>query len=368
MFQTITQRIVRPQSKLVLLRPSISANIRHRSRTIKRHYHASPASRQQRNYPGPGQHRRGDQPQPPPPSISTVNDDEISHFSRLSAQWWDERGEFALLHKMNPHRIRFIREKVLEVLQTQPGAATTTATANTISSNPNQSLESPHMMEGMDVLDVGCGGGILSESLARLGANTLAIDASAENIGIATRHAAADPSFARDAASASTLGTLAFRHATAETLVQEPKRFDIVCSMEVVEHVDNPAGFLRSCAELVKPGGHLFLSTIARTPLSYLLSIVAAEKVLGLVEPGTHTFSKFVSPGELVDFFTKPLTPGARPWISRTYAHGLPTRLEAEVRGIVYVPWRGDWVLAPRATTPWSTQVNYLFWVRKPKD
>lgn len=89
--------------------------------------------------------------------------------------------------------------------------------------------------------------------------------------------------------------------------------------------------------------------------------------MLRLVEPGTHTFSKFVSPGELVDFFTKPLTAGARPWISRTYSQGLPTRLEAEVRGIVYVPWRGDWVLAPRVTTPWSTQVNYLFWVRKPK-
>ena len=157
--------------------------------------------------------------------------------------------------------------------------------------------------------------------------------------------------------------------------------------MEVIEHVDNPAGFLRSCAELVKvrlslhalslshlhltrvqPGGHLFLSTIARTPLSYLLSIVVAEKVLRLVEPGTHTFSKFVSPGELIDFFMKFLTPGGRPWISRTYAHGLPTRLEAEVRGIVYVPWRGGWVLAPRATTPWSTQVNYLFWVQKPED
>ena len=117
---------------------------------------------------------------------------------------------------------------------------------------------------------------------------------------------------------------------------------------------------------ITQPGGHLFLSTIARTPISYLLSIVAAEKVLRLVEPGTHTFSKFVNPGELVDFFTKPLTPGARPWISQTYAHGLPTRLEAEVRGIVYVPWRGDWVLAPRATTPWSTQANYLFWARKP--
>jgi 2-polyprenyl-6-hydroxyphenyl methylase/3-demethylubiquinone-9 3-methyltransferase len=165
--------------------------------------------------------------------------------------------------------------------------------------------------------------------------------------------------------------------------------------MEVVEHVDNPAAFLRSCAELVKvrlpaplqlvsfrssstrnfirfrrlqPGGHLFLSTIARTPLSYLLTILAAEKVFRLVEPGTHTFSKFVNPDELVGFFVKPFTQGARPWISRTYAHGLPTRVEAEVRGIVYVPWRGDWVLAPRSSTPWSTQANYLFWVRRPQD
>ena len=112
----------------------------------------------------------------------------------------------------------------------------------------------------------------------------------------------------------------------------------------------------------------MFLSTIARTPLSYLLTIVAAEKILRLVEPGTHTFSKYINPDELVDFFEKPLVPGARPWISRTYAHGLPTRTEAEVRGIVYVPWRGDWVLAPRATTPWSSQANYLFWVRRPYD
>ncbi|KAI0249715.1 S-adenosyl-L-methionine-dependent methyltransferase [Lactifluus subvellereus] len=199
----------------------------------------------------------------------------------------------------------------------------------------------------------------IQQSLARLGANTLAVDASAENVGVASRHAAADPGL---------LAALAFRHASAEVLVQEAKRFDIVCSMEVVEHVDNPAAFLRSCAELVKPGGHLFLSTIARTPLSYLLTIVAAEKVFRLVEPGTHTFSKFVNPEELVGFFAKPLAQGACPWISRTYSHGLPTRTEAEVRGIVYVPWRGDWVLAPRATTPWSTQANYLFWVRRPKD
>jgi hypothetical protein len=164
MSHTITQHIARPQSKFVLFRPSISASLRHRARKINRHHPTSPASRQQHNYPGLGQHPPGDRPPqpPPPPPISTVNDDEISHFSRLSALWWDERGEFALLHKMNPHRIRFIREKLLEVLQTQPDA-TTTATANTISSDPTQSLESPSVMEGMDVLDVGCGGGILSE-------------------------------------------------------------------------------------------------------------------------------------------------------------------------------------------------------------
>ncbi|KAI9458394.1 3-demethylubiquinone-9 3-methyltransferase [Lactarius psammicola] len=285
------------------------------------------------------------------PPFSTVNDAEIAHFSRMSEQWWDERGEFALLHKMNAHRMRFIREKMLlESMSSPPDVA---VAASTCRSEPNR------VLAGLDALDVGCGGGILSESLARLGANTLAVDASAQNIHIASRHAAADPHLA---------DTLAFRHTSVEELVREPRRFDVVCSMEVVEHVDNPAAFLRSCAELVKPGGHLFLSTIARTPLSYLLAIVAAEKLLRLVEPGTHTFSKFVNPDELVGFFAKPLAPGARPWISRTYAHGLPTRTEAEVRGIMYVPWRGDWVLAPRATTPWSSQANYLFWVRRPYD
>ena len=147
MFHTIAQHIVRshqPKS-VVLLRPSISASLRHRGQGQSRNY-VSPGLEQ--HHP----HLRGD-----PPPISTVNDDEISHFSRLSALWWDESGEFALLHKMNPHRIRFIREKLLEVFQTQPDATTTTP------SNPTQSLESPRVMEGMDVLDVGCGGGILSE-------------------------------------------------------------------------------------------------------------------------------------------------------------------------------------------------------------
>ncbi|KAH9970983.1 S-adenosyl-L-methionine-dependent methyltransferase [Lactifluus volemus] len=277
--------------------PSITTLLR--ASSLPNSFHTSPRPR----YP------LDSHPEQQQPTLtSTVNDAEIAHFSRLSALWWDERGAFSLLHKMNAHRIHFIREKVLEVLR---------AADHDGSSIAMRALE-PDSSRVLDVLDVGCGGGILSEAQsARLGANTLAIDASGENIGVASRHASADPG----------LAMLTFRHASAE----------------VIEHVDNPAAFLRSCAELVKPGGHLFLSTIARTPLSYLLTIVAAEKVFRLIEPGTHTFSKIINPEEPVGFFTKPLEQGARPWISRTYAYGLPTRVEAELRGLAYVPWRGDW-------------------------
>ena len=167
MLHTLTQipllRIARPShSTLVQLCPPTSASLHHQARDINHRHHQPASRRQQHDYPAGDHHPRGDQPQPqPPPPISTVNDAEVSHFSRLSALWWDERGEFALLHKMNPHRIRFIREKVLEVSQTQPDS---TATATSASSTPiPPSVESPRVLEGMDVLDVGCGGGILSE-------------------------------------------------------------------------------------------------------------------------------------------------------------------------------------------------------------
>ncbi|THH17780.1 hypothetical protein EW146_g3105 [Bondarzewia mesenterica] len=327
-------------------------------------------------------------------STSSVNAEEIAHFSRLSSLWWDERGEFGLLHKMNPQRMQFIRDKILESAREDDGGEAWAVEAE----------RSGNVLKGMDVLDVGCGGGILSEvcacpsmsdnflsslsvflsrefslvtrwcgtsfdaqGLARLGARTTAIDASESNIAIASIHASADPRLSSSSPSSSE-GSLTYRHTSAETLVQEHKRFDVVCSMEVLEHVDNPAAFLETCAELVKPGGHLFFSTIARTPLSYLLTIFAAEKFLRLVEPGTHTLSKFINPSELVDFFRNLRTPGGQPWISRTYEHGLPTRTEAEVRGILYLPWKGEWVVTPRVATPWSTECNYLFWVRKPKD
>ncbi|OAX37956.1 ubiquinone biosynthesis O-methyltransferase [Rhizopogon vinicolor AM-OR11-026] len=302
---------------------------------------------------------------------STINAAEIAHFSRLSSSWWDERGELAMLHRMNPVRVRYIREKLLE------------STFEDHGEDARREMESRReVLKGMDVLDVGCGGGLLSESLARLGARTLGIDASESNVGIALTHASVDPQLS----SSGSGNSLEYRHASAEQLVKEPKRFDVVCSMEVIEHVDNPLAFLSACAQLVKPGGHLFLSTIARTPLSYFLTILAAEHILHEVAVGTHTYSKFIDPSELISFFQSyrpsPSSPGTptdsgdmgsgaspRPWITRTYAHGLPTRLEAEVRGIVYIPWTGEWKLMSRSSTPWgAAQCNYLFWVRRPMD
>jgi len=293
-------------------------------------------------------------------TASTVNADEIAHFSRLSSLWWDEHGEFALLHRMNPTRVQYIREKLIEITREEKGEQV------------GRSMEQRQdVLRGLDVLDVGCGGGLLSESLARMGARTLGIDASESNIRIASAHASTDPQLT----STTSTGELVYRYTSAEELVKEPKRYDVVCSMEVLEHVDNPAGFLSTCAELVKPGGHLFLSTVARTPLAYLLVILAAEHVLRKVSVGTHTYSKFINPSELVSFFSKYSSPSpnpegsGKPWITRTYGHGLPTRTEAEVRGLVYVPWSGHWQLMSRGATQWgAAECNYLFWVRRPSE
>ncbi|KAG2128552.1 S-adenosyl-L-methionine-dependent methyltransferase [Suillus clintonianus] len=299
---------------------------------------------------------------------STINAAEIAHFSRLSSLWWNEQGEFSLLHRMNPVRVRYIREKLIEAMCEDQGE------------DARREMESKcTVLSGMDVLDVGCGGGLLSESLTRLGARTLGIDASESNIGIASTHASADPQLS------SSGSALEYRHTSAEQLIKEPKRFDAVCSMEVIEHVDNPVAFLSACAQLVKVS-HLFLSTIARTPLSYFLTILAAEHILRKVSVGTHTYSKFINPSELVSFFqTYGSSPSSssnptdsshigssaspRPWITRTYAHGLPTRSEAEVRGMMYIPWSGEWKLMSRSSTPWgAAECNYLFWVRRPLD
>ncbi|KAJ7035061.1 S-adenosyl-L-methionine-dependent methyltransferase [Mycena alexandri] len=264
---------------------------------------------------------------------SSINPAEIAHFSRLSSQWWDEAGEFSFLHKMNP---------LLEVARDEQPAFNEPASS---------------VLKGLDVLDVGCGGGLLSESLARLGAKTLGVDASEANISIAKLHAAQDPGLAQAGPS-----SLSYLHTPAEALLANPKRYDVVCSMEVLEHVDNPPEFLDTCSRLVKPGGHLFLSTISRTALAYFLTIFMAEDVLRKVSRGTHTHAKFIRPEELVAFFRK--YPNAdSPWVHAGRRE--PTRTQAEVRGLVYNPLGARWILAPRGA--WgAAECNYLFWVRKP--
>jgi len=291
----------------------------------------------------------------PPGNHGTINPSEIAHFSRLSSQWWDEQGEFQLLHRMNPVRVQFIREKLLEVSREQDG----------------EDVSPSKVLYGLDVLDVGCGGGLLSEAVARLGANVLGIDASESNIAIAKLHASAD----------SKLSGLSYVHGTAGSLMHSPKRYDVVCSLEVLEHVDNPASFLSECAELLKPGGHLFLSTISRTPLAYFIIIFLAENVSRKVSPGTHTYSKFIKPSELVAFFQKyPSATQVDPNTLREIQEGLPPqktwipphtspdalwRSEAEVRGLIYNPFQARWMLAARGA--WNmTNCNYIFWVRKP--
>jgi len=244
---------------------------------------------------------------------------------------------------------------------------------------PDTELERSQVLKGLDVLDVGCGGGLLSESLARMGATTLGIDASESNIAIASVHSSADPKLSSKSTASS--GSLTYLHSSAETLLSLPKRYDVVCSLEVLEHVDNPAAFLSTCAELLKPGGHLFLSTISRTPLAYALTILLAEDILRKVTSGTHTYSKFIKPTELVKFFRQYSSPGkadsgmdhpvsalpsVSPWISTSSSSTYLPRLQAELRGLIYNPFQASWILAPRGA--WGAlECNYIFWVRKPK-
>ncbi|TKY85527.1 hypothetical protein EX895_005689 [Sporisorium graminicola] len=322
---------------------------------------------------------RLDSPSPAPSSsstdshakISSVHASEIEHFSRLSSKWWDEHGEFGLLHAMNPTRIQFLREKLDEVwgyelakrqveARRSAPASPTRPARTTEARVPLENIGKTQFLSGLDVADIGCGGGLLSESLARLGARTTGVDASASNIGIATTHAARDPLLSRP----HSLGgaSLTYLHTTAEDLVAQNRTFDIVCAMEVLEHVNGPAEFLRSLDKLVKPGGHLFMSTIARTPLSWFLTIFMAEDVLRLVTPGTHTHHQYINPKELVDFFQHDL---------KWYGSGteLPQRMHFEVRGTAYLPWKSTWTLARSNTSlPGTQECNYFFWARKPHD
>jgi 2-polyprenyl-6-hydroxyphenyl methylase/3-demethylubiquinone-9 3-methyltransferase len=197
----------------------------------------------------------------------TVDEDEVARFSRLSGQWWDARGPMAPLHKFNPVRLAYVRDR----------------TAEHFGSDPKR-LDS---LKGLRILDIGCGGGILSEPLARLGASVVGADPSESNIAVAQHHAAQAGL------------TIDYRNTTAELLAEAGESFDAVLAMEVVEHVADVRLFVELAASMVKPGGLLFVATLNRTVKSFALAIVGAEYVLRWLPRGTHQWDKFVTPSEL---------------------------------------------------------------------
>ena len=212
---------------------------------------------------------------------TTVDTSEVEKFSSLSNDWWNPTGSFRLLHAMNPARVKFIVE----------------STANMQSLKMDDDIKGNKKYRpliGLNAVDIGCGGGILSQSLARLGANVLGIDASAENCKAAEQARQNDFSF--NSAYYDNGSTLKFQCRTSDALALTCReKFDIVCAVEVIEHVNDASLFLDSCHSLLKPGGILIMSTMSRNFVSYLMTIALAEHVLQLVPKGTHDYDKYVT-------------------------------------------------------------------------
>jgi 2-polyprenyl-6-hydroxyphenyl methylase / 3-demethylubiquinone-9 3-methyltransferase len=202
-----------------------------------------------------------------PADAGTVNPEEVARFSRLAGQWWDPHGPMAALHKFNPVRLAYIRDHAAAHFGSDPTRLNSLA--------------------GLRVLDIGCGGGILCEPLARLGAAVVGADPSESNIAVARRHAAQSGL------------TIDYRDTTAESLAQAGELFDVVLAMEVVEHVADVGLFVGLAVTMVKTGGLLFVATLNRTAKSFALAIVGAEYILRWLPRGTHQWDKFVTPEEL---------------------------------------------------------------------
>ncbi len=247
---------------------------------------------------------------------ASVDPDEVAKFAALAGEWWDPAGKFAPLHRLNPARLTFIRDRIAAHGGRDPLA------------------ERP--LAGLRVLDIGCGGGLLCEPMARLGAAVTGIDAAENSVAVAAEHAA-EAGLDID-----------YRHTTAEALAAETGAaetgagFDLVLNMEVVEHVADVAVFLRASAALVAANGAMVLATLNRTPKSFALAIVGAEYLLRWLPRGTHDWRRFLRPSELV---------------AHLRAAGLETR---ELTGVTYNPLTGAWRLAPR-----DLDVNYMVFAVK---
>jgi 2-polyprenyl-6-hydroxyphenyl methylase/3-demethylubiquinone-9 3-methyltransferase len=198
---------------------------------------------------------------------STIDDDEVAKFTARAAEWWDPHGKFRPLHKFNPVRLAYIRDHVCARFARDPKAL--------------------KPLEGLRFLDIGCGGGLLSEPMARLGASVIGADASEANIKTASLHARAENL------------DIDYRATTAEALAASGERFDVILNMEVIEHVADPHGFVASCGQMLNDDGCMFLATLNRTMKSFGLAIVGAEYILRWLPRGTHDWQKFITPDEL---------------------------------------------------------------------
>ncbi|NQW53148.1 MAG: bifunctional 2-polyprenyl-6-hydroxyphenol methylase/3-demethylubiquinol 3-O-methyltransferase UbiG [Rhodospirillales bacterium] len=244
---------------------------------------------------------------PHTPTAGTVDPADVERFSRIADEWWDPTGKFAPLHRLNPLRIGYVRDRVAAHWQRDP-----------LGGDP---------LQGLSLLDVGCGGGLLSEPMTRLGAAVTGVDASSRNISVASLHAEGQ-GLAID-----------YRQGTAEALAESGAQFDVVLALEIVEHVADVDLFLRSCGRIVKPGGLLFLSTLNRTAKAWVLAIAGAEYVLGWLPRGTHDWKKFLKPSEVAR--------GLR-------AGGIEPQ---EIVGVVYSPLSRKWTLNER-----DLDVNYMLY------
>jgi 2-polyprenyl-6-hydroxyphenyl methylase / 3-demethylubiquinone-9 3-methyltransferase len=241
---------------------------------------------------------------------TTINDAEIAKFTAMAEEWWNPNGKFKPIHKFNPVRLGYIREHLLAHFG-RDGLAI-------------------RPFEGLDILDVGCGGGLLCEPLARLGATVTGIDAAQRNITIARLHAEKSGL------------SIDYQATTSEALAAQGRTFDLVLNMEVVEHVDNVPLYMKSCADLVRPGGLTLTATINRTLRARALAVFAAERILRWLPVGTHDWNKFLTPDEIRALLTR---------------NGL--RVIAET-GVVYHPLADEWRTSP------DMGINYMIMAKRP--
>ena len=236
--------------------------------------------------------------------MTTINKEEIQKFSNLADEWWDVKGKFKPLHMFNPIRIEYILDEISKHFKT--------------SSKKN-------CLNNFEILDIGCGGGLMSEPMARLGATVVGVDAAERNIPVAQAHA-----------NRSNL-SIDYRVGTAEELVGSENRFDVILNMEVIEHVADPLSYLSACRQLLVKGGLMICSTINRNPKSFAMAIIGAEYVMRWLPKGTHEWSKFIKPDELYQLISKSgLTP-------------------VDKKGFVFNPIKWSWALSDR-----DLSVNYV--------